>query len=266
MKRLQRIATESLIIAGLMWSGSAMLAQTTIGGAPTGGGTAQTPSAQSQPGTAQPNSPSSAQQPNSTTPNQQPNSATPNQQPNSTTPNANYPSQQAPVAPGQSIPAEQMPPTEQAPPPVDQASPSQQGTPNTNQTISPSTTPNSQQTTPGQQPPSQVTPPQDQTPPPHASLDQGPAGNVTMVEEPAQSASASPNLSQQVYDSLAKDKSLAKAACNVKVTSMNGTVTLQGDVPTQEAKKAIGAKANEIALDLGATTVVNELSVSPQQN
>jgi osmotically-inducible protein OsmY len=71
-------------------------------------------------------------------------------------------------------------------------------------------------------------------------------------------------LAQVVYQSLKSDQKLSDPACHVVVSSMNNTVTLNGSVPSQEIKQAIGAKANEVASNRGAS-VVNHLSVDPNQ-
>jgi osmotically-inducible protein OsmY len=93
-----------------------------------------------------------------------------------------------------------------------------------------------------------------------------PGGDGTMTTTATQQRSADPNLNlaQQVYRSLATDKRLSDPACHVVVSSMNNTVTLNGSVPSQEIKQAIGAKANEVASNRGAS-VVNHLSVDPNQ-
>ena len=66
-----------------------------------------------------------------------------------------------------------------------------------------------------------------------------------------------------VYQSLKADQQLSDASCNVVVSSMNSTVTLNGSVPSQEMKRAIEAKATAVA---GGASVVNHLTVQPNQN
>ena len=65
-------------------------------------------------------------------------------------------------------------------------------------------------------------------------------------------------LAKEVRRAIVKDKSLSTYAHNVKVIAENGTVTLKGPVHSEEEKKAIEAKAVEVA---GAHNVKNELSV-----
>ena len=65
-------------------------------------------------------------------------------------------------------------------------------------------------------------------------------------------------LAKNIRRAIVKDKSLSTYAHNVKVIAENGTVTLKGPVHSEEEKRAIEAKAVEVA---GANNVKNELSV-----
>ena len=58
-----------------------------------------------------------------------------------------------------------------------------------------------------------------------------------------------------------KDKSLSTYAHNVKIISQNGNVTLKGPVRSEDEKRAIEAKAAEVA---GGNNVTNELEIKPQ--
>jgi len=68
-------------------------------------------------------------------------------------------------------------------------------------------------------------------------------------------------ITQQIRESITKDKNLSTYGHNVKVVTQNGTVTLKGPVRSDEEKKAIEAKATEIA---GPGNVNSELTVSPE--
>ena len=57
------------------------------------------------------------------------------------------------------------------------------------------------------------------------------------------------------------DKSLSSYAHNVKIVSQNGTVTLKGPVRSEDEKKAIMAKAVEVAGS--ADKVTDEMTVKP---
>ena len=58
------------------------------------------------------------------------------------------------------------------------------------------------------------------------------------------------------------DKNLSTAAHNVHITVRNGTATLRGKVKSDDEKSRI----EELAKTNGATTVVNNLQVSPDKS
>jgi len=66
-------------------------------------------------------------------------------------------------------------------------------------------------------------------------------------------------LTQKIRKAVVADKSLSTTAHNVKIISQDGTVTLKGNVKSDEEKKAIEDKATEIA---GAGKVTSELTVA----
>jgi hyperosmotically inducible protein len=69
-------------------------------------------------------------------------------------------------------------------------------------------------------------------------------------------------LSQQVRRAIVKDKSLSTSAHNVKIIAQGGNVTLKGAVKSDAEKRAIEAKAAEVA---GAGKVNSELQVAPSK-
>ena len=70
------------------------------------------------------------------------------------------------------------------------------------------------------------------------------------------------DITQQIRRSIVNDKSLSTYAHNVKVITQHGQVTLKGPVQSEDEKKAIEAKAAEVA---GENKVSSELNVKPQQ-
>ena len=66
------------------------------------------------------------------------------------------------------------------------------------------------------------------------------------------------DITQEIRRSIVKDKSLSTYAHNVKIITRDGQVTLKGPVQSADEKKAIQAKATEIA---GQNKVTNELNV-----
>jgi len=70
------------------------------------------------------------------------------------------------------------------------------------------------------------------------------------------------DITQQVRRAIVKDKSLSTYAHNVKIITQNGQVTLKGPVRSEEEKRAIEAKAAEVA---GDSKVTSELDVKSKQ-
>ena len=70
------------------------------------------------------------------------------------------------------------------------------------------------------------------------------------------------DITQQVRRAIEKDKSLSTYAHNVKIITQNGQVTLKGPVRSEEEKRAVEAKAAEVA---GGDKVNNELDVKSKQ-
>jgi osmotically-inducible protein OsmY len=67
-------------------------------------------------------------------------------------------------------------------------------------------------------------------------------------------------LARQIRQALVKDKTLSTYAHNVKVISQGGQVTLKGPVRSQEEKRAVESKAEQIA---GEQNVTSQLEVAP---
>lgn len=70
------------------------------------------------------------------------------------------------------------------------------------------------------------------------------------------------DITQQIRQSIVKDKSLSTYAHNVKIVTQQGQVTLKGPVRSEDEKRTIEAKANEVA---GEGKVTSELNIKPQQ-
>jgi hyperosmotically inducible periplasmic protein len=68
------------------------------------------------------------------------------------------------------------------------------------------------------------------------------------------------DITKQIREAVEKDKSLSTYAHNVKIITQNGVVTIKGPVRSEEEKRAIEAKAVEIACD---GKVNNQLDVKP---
>lgn len=70
------------------------------------------------------------------------------------------------------------------------------------------------------------------------------------------------NLTEQIRRSIIADKSLSTDAHNVKVVTRSGQVTLKGPVRSENEKRAIEAKAAEVA---GEDRVTSELTIKPSK-
>ena len=89
-------------------------------------------------------------------------------------------------------------------------------------------------------------------------------GQLAQIDVAAEGAGYEPSVNQTlsgVVDSDDPDR-LSTYAHNVKIITQNGQVTLKGPVRSEDEKKAIEAKAAEVA---GENKVSSELNVKPQQ-
>ncbi|HEY2383837.1 MAG TPA: BON domain-containing protein [Terriglobia bacterium] len=69
-------------------------------------------------------------------------------------------------------------------------------------------------------------------------------------------------ITRQIRRSLTGDKTLSSYAKNVKIVTQGGNVTLRGPVRSEEEKKSIEAKANDVA---GAGHVKSELQIAAKE-
>jgi osmotically-inducible protein OsmY len=70
------------------------------------------------------------------------------------------------------------------------------------------------------------------------------------------------DITQQIRQSIMKDKSLSTYAHNIKIVTQNGQVTLKGPVQSEDEKRAVETKAAEVA---GQDKISSELDIKPQQ-
>jgi osmotically-inducible protein OsmY len=68
------------------------------------------------------------------------------------------------------------------------------------------------------------------------------------------------DITRRIRRAVMKDKSLSSYAHNVKIITQDGRVTLKGPVRSEEDKRAVEAKAKEVA---GEDKVTSELEVKP---
>jgi hyperosmotically inducible protein len=71
------------------------------------------------------------------------------------------------------------------------------------------------------------------------------------------------DITREIRRSITQDKGLSTYARNVKVITQNGNVTLRGPVRSDEERKLLESKANDVA---GSGHVKSELQVAAKQN
>jgi hyperosmotically inducible protein len=152
--------------------------------------------------------------------------------------------QQAPQT-DQQAPQTASPADQQTAPQADQQSAAQQSSPQANQQAE-------------QQPVPQTASPADNTPPDNTKMNERDRNPNEPTADRQKDNRSDREITQQVRKAIVKDKSLSTYAHNVKVITQNGMVTLKGPVRSEEEKKAIEAKAAEVA---GHDKVTNQLDV-----
>ena len=103
---------------------------------------------------------------------------------------------------------------------------------------------------------------QSNTQPDNTRMNQGDqkAGAVTADQQGMNPADR--ETTKQIRRAIEKDKSISTYGHNVKVITQNGMVTLKGPVRSEEEKKAIEAKAAQVA---GPDKVTDDLEVKEKQ-
>ena|SRR5213593_2424724 len=69
-------------------------------------------------------------------------------------------------------------------------------------------------------------------------------------------------ITRDIRRSITNDKGLSTYAKNIEITTQDGNVTLRGPVRSEEEKREIEAKANEVA---GASHVKSEIEIAARQ-
>jgi len=86
------------------------------------------------------------------------------------------------------------------------------------------------------------------------------ASNMAATADAQKDDTRDLGLTKRIRQSVMADKSLSTYAHNVKIVSVNGTVTLNGVVRSIDEKRSIAMKAEAVA---GKEHVVNDLKISP---
>lgn len=85
--------------------------------------------------------------------------------------------------------------------------------------------------------------------------------NTTATADAQKDNANDRTITQNIRKSIMADKSLSTYAHNVKIVAVNGSVTLNGVVRSDQEKANVEAKAVAVA---GQSHVTNDLKVSPQ--
>jgi osmotically-inducible protein OsmY len=86
--------------------------------------------------------------------------------------------------------------------------------------------------------------------------------NATATADAQANNPADLDLTKRIRQSLMADKSLSTYARNIKIVTVNGSVTLNGVVRSEDEKGAIEMKAANIA---GKSKVTNDLKIAPSK-
>ena len=95
--------------------------------------------------------------------------------------------------------------------------------------------------------------------PDNAKDNQNPS-NRNQTAEQQRNNSTDMDLTRRIRQSVTDDKDLSTYAHNVKIVTVNGTVTLNGVVRTDDEKAEIASKAASV---VGKEHVVNDIKVAP---
>ncbi len=102
-----------------------------------------------------------------------------------------------------------------------------------------------------------------QTPPDNTRVNERDRSPNQPTADQAKNNKSDRQIMQDIRKSVMDDKDLSTYAHNVKIVSQNGKVTLKGVVRSDDERKAVRRKAEEVA---GAANVTDDLSVKPKAN
>jgi hyperosmotically inducible protein len=94
----------------------------------------------------------------------------------------------------------------------------------------------------------------------NTKTNQSDSSNTAASSDTQSNAAGDLNLTSRIRKSVIADKSLSTYAHNVKIVAVNGNVTLNGVVRSDQEKSAVEMKAVAIA---GKGNVVDDLKVAP---
>jgi osmotically-inducible protein OsmY len=98
------------------------------------------------------------------------------------------------------------------------------------------------------------------TAPDNSKSNKSDQSNMSATADTQSNHSSDVDLTKRIRQSVVADKSLSTYAHNIKIVTLNGSVTLNGVVRSDEEKDAVEMKAAAIA---GKDKVTNALKVAP---
>jgi len=103
---------------------------------------------------------------------------------------------------------------------------------------------------------------QNSVPPDNTKVNKGDASNGAVTADQAKNNKSDREIMAEIRKSIVNDKQLSTYAHNVKIVAQHGQVTLKGPVHSEDERKAIEAKAADVA---GAGHVTNQITVKQDQ-
>jgi osmotically-inducible protein OsmY len=104
---------------------------------------------------------------------------------------------------------------------------------------------------------------QNSTPPDNTKMNKGDASKGAVTADQAKNNKSDRELMAEIRKSIVDDKQLSTYAHNIKIVAQHGQVTLKGPVHSEEERKAVEAKAADVA---GADHVTNQITVKQEQS
>lgn len=102
-----------------------------------------------------------------------------------------------------------------------------------------------------------------QTPADNTKVNQRDRAKGAVTADQQKENSSDREITRKIRRALMEDKALSTYAHNVKIVAQGGNVTLKGPVRTEDEKKAVEAKATDVA---GAGRVTSQISVAPAKH
>jgi hyperosmotically inducible protein len=99
-------------------------------------------------------------------------------------------------------------------------------------------------------------------PPDNSKSNKVNASNATATADAQTNTASDLDLTKRIRQSVIADKSLSTYAHNIKIVTVNGSVTLNGVVRSEDEKAAVEMKAANIA---GKGKVNDELKIAPSK-